>query len=54
MLEIVSQHVFLEFASMGLQSWGGGGCGEDVALAMLVDLNVESGEIDRSRDSEIE
>lgn len=36
MLEAVCKEVFLEFAGVGLQSWGGGGCGEDVALATLV------------------
>ena len=42
--EAVGQHVFLEFAGVGLQSWSGGGCGEDVALATLVP-ECESGGI---------
>jgi hypothetical protein len=44
MFEIIGQHMLLEFASLGLQSWGSGGCGKDVALAVLVGLKVESGE----------
>lgn len=39
LFQTVGQHVFLEFAGVGLQSWGGGGCGENVALATLVPVS---------------